>query len=164
MGIGRADNIWWLDVLEWGEESPYAEYFDIEWNSPHPELRHKVLVPFLGDHYGRVLEAGDLKLGFDADSGSFSMWYYEQRFPITPGEYSRILRAILNDYRRGQPDDQTVIELEDLLVGFRDLGDWSQAIRQPAMRRTEAERLRRTGRISFGTPPWRKRSSIRSRD
>lgn len=142
VGIGRADNAWWLDVLEWGEDSPYAEYFDIEWNSPHVELRHKVLVPFLGDHYGRVLEAGDLKLRFDAGSGSFSMWYYEQRFPITPGEYSRILRAILNDYRRGQTDDQTVIELEDLLVGFRDLGDWSPTIRQPAMRRTEAERLR----------------------
>ncbi len=142
VGIGRADNAWWLDVLEWGEDSPYAEYFDIEWNSPHVELRHKVLVPFLGDHYGRVLEAGDLKLRFDAGSGSFSMWYYEQRFPITPGEYSRIFRAILIDYRRGQTDDQTVIELEDLLVGFRDLGDWSPTIRQPAMRRTEAERLR----------------------
>jgi (1->4)-alpha-D-glucan 1-alpha-D-glucosylmutase len=153
VGIGRADNVWWLDVLEWGEESPYAEYFDIEWNSPQLELRHKVLVPFLGDHYGRVLEAGDLKLGFDADSGSFSMWYYEQRLPITPGEYSRILRSILGDYRRGQPEDETVIELEDLLVGFRDLGDWSQAIRQPAMRRTEAERLRREWKDLVGRTP-----------
>jgi (1->4)-alpha-D-glucan 1-alpha-D-glucosylmutase len=153
VGIGRADNVWWLDVLEWGEDSPYAEYFDIEWNSPHVELRHKVLVPFLGDHYGRVLEAGDLKLRFEAASGSFSMWYYEQRFPITPGEYSRIIRAILNDYRRGQPEDQTVIEMEDLLVGFRDLGDWSPTGRQPAMRRTEAERLRKEWAGLVGRTP-----------
>ena len=142
MGIGRADNAWWLDVLEWGEESPYAEYFDIDWNSAKHELRDKVLVPFLGDHYGRVLEAGDLKLGFDAEAGSFSMWYYQHRFPITPGEYPRILRVILGDYRRRQADDQTVIELEDLIVGFRDVGDWSPAIRQPAIRRSEAEVLK----------------------
>ena len=142
MGIGRADNAWWLDVLEWGEESPYAEYFDIDWNSAKHELRDKVLVPFLGDHYGRVLEAGDLKLGFDAEAGSFSMWYYQHRFPITPGEYPRILRVILGDYRRRQADDQTVIELEDLIVGFRDVGDWSPSIRQPAIRRSEAEVLK----------------------
>ena len=24
MGVGGADNAWWLDVLEWGENSPYA--------------------------------------------------------------------------------------------------------------------------------------------
>ena len=143
MGIGRADNAWWLDVLEWGEESPYAEYFDIDWSSAKLELRDKVLVPFLGEHYGRVLEAGELKLGFDAEVGSFSMWYYQHRFPITPGEYPRILRVILGDYRRRQADDQTVIELEDLIVGFRDVGDWSPAIRQPAIRRSEAEVLKR---------------------
>ena len=143
MGIGRADNVWWLDVLEWGEQSPYSEYFDIDWSSAKVELGDKVLVPFLGDHYGRVLESGELKLGFDAEAGCFSMWYYEQRFPITPGEYPRILRAILSDYRRRGEDDPTVVELEDLIVGFRDVGGSSPKVRQPATRRAEAEALKR---------------------
>ena len=42
MGVGGADNAWWLDVLEWGRASPYADFFDIDWNPPDPELRGKV--------------------------------------------------------------------------------------------------------------------------
>ena len=95
MGIGRDDNMWWLDVLEWGEESPYAGFFDIDWMPAKPELRGKVLIPVLGDHYGRVLEAGELKLTFEAATGSFDVRYYDHRFPVTPGEYERILRAVL---------------------------------------------------------------------
>lgn len=53
MGIGQADNPWWLDVLEYGEGSPYAEFFDIDFHPMKPELRGKVLLPFLGNHYGR---------------------------------------------------------------------------------------------------------------
>src|SRR3546814_5014856 len=34
MGIGGADNTWWLDVLEYGEASPYAASFDIDWRPP----------------------------------------------------------------------------------------------------------------------------------
>jgi (1->4)-alpha-D-glucan 1-alpha-D-glucosylmutase len=53
MGVGGADNAWWLDVLEWGQASPYADFFDIGWNAAKLDLRGKVLLPFLGDHYGR---------------------------------------------------------------------------------------------------------------
>ena len=31
MGVGGADNPLWLDVLEWGQDSPYAGWFDIDW-------------------------------------------------------------------------------------------------------------------------------------
>ncbi len=51
MGIGP-DNPWWNDVLEWGERSTYAAFFDIDWRPLKPELQGKVLVPTLGDHYG----------------------------------------------------------------------------------------------------------------
>ena len=30
MGIGGSDNGWWLDILENGPASPYADYFDID--------------------------------------------------------------------------------------------------------------------------------------
>ncbi|HYN39746.1 MAG TPA: alpha-amylase family glycosyl hydrolase, partial [Rhodospirillales bacterium] len=147
MGIGRDDNAWWLDVLEWGEESPYAGYFDIDWNPAKPELRGKVLIPVLGDHYGRVLEAGDLRLSFDAGAGSFDVRYFEHRFPVTPGEYERILRALLRRYRGTQPrnegpDGETMVAIEDLIAQFRDVRDWAPTIRQQSARRAEGERLK----------------------
>ncbi|MDN5872341.1 MAG: hypothetical protein L0H73_16710 [Nitrococcus sp.] len=39
MGVMGADNLWWLDVLENGEASPYPEYFDIDWRPIREELR-----------------------------------------------------------------------------------------------------------------------------
>src|ERR1700686_4957410 len=93
MGIGGADNAWWLDVLEWGEASPYAAYFDITWDPLREDLKGRVLVPVLGDQYGAVLERGEIALRFDPREGSFSVWYYNHRFPISPYSYPAILRG-----------------------------------------------------------------------
>lgn len=65
MGVGGADNPWWLDVLEWGPQSEYAGWFDIDWEPDRRYLEGKLLVPFLGDQYGAVLESGQLTLRFD---------------------------------------------------------------------------------------------------
>ncbi len=95
MGIGRSDNLWWLDVLEWGRVSRYAHYFDIEWFPESQGIHDQVLLPVLGDLYGEVLERGELRLRFDAATGSFSVWYHEHRFPICPATYHRILGSCL---------------------------------------------------------------------
>lgn len=142
MGIGRDDNAWWLDVLEWGPESPYADHFDIDWQPAKPELRNKVLLPFLGDHYGKVLEAGELKLAFDDSAGAFSIWYYEHRFPVTPGEYTPILLQAVTLLRDDDTDEVSQAELELLLAGFRDLRRRLRSGRQRSTRRTKAERLK----------------------
>lgn len=92
MGVGGADNAWWLDTLEWGPDSPYAGYFDIDWDSDRSYLHGKLLVPFLGDQYGAVLEAGDLVLRFEAETGSFAVWAYgTHKLPISPLHYTHIL-------------------------------------------------------------------------
>src|SRR5580700_11667469 len=75
MGVMGSDNTWWLDVLENGEASIYAGFFDIDWHSLKEELQGKVLVPVLHDHYGAVLESGDLKLVFNAARGEFCIQY-----------------------------------------------------------------------------------------
>ena len=93
MGVGGKDNTWWLDVLEWGEDSPYAPFFDIDFNTNRRGLRGKVLIPVLGDQYGKVLGEGEMTLRFDPDEGSFSAWYHDHRFPIDPRDYARILDA-----------------------------------------------------------------------
>lgn len=112
MGIGMADNDWWLDVLEWGQASPYADYFDIDWNPATAILRDKVLLPFLGDAYGKVLEEGQLKLQFDEQKGSFSVTYYEHLYPIYPPSYVEILSAVVESTEQPAPG------LNDLFKAF----------------------------------------------
>ena len=58
MGVGGADNAWWLDVLEWGRQSLYASFFDIDWEPPDRALPNRMLAPFLGAPYGEVLAIG----------------------------------------------------------------------------------------------------------
>ena len=93
MGVGGKDNAWWLDVLEWGEASPYARYFDINWDAARADLKGRVLLPVLGDQYGVIVERGEITLRFDKQEGSFSFWYYDHRFPVSPFSYARILAA-----------------------------------------------------------------------
>jgi (1->4)-alpha-D-glucan 1-alpha-D-glucosylmutase len=91
MGIMGADNAWWLDVLEHGPAARHARFFDIDWHPLDAAMANRVLVPVLGDHYGLVLERGELKLAFDAAAGEFSVWYHGHRLPIDPREYPRVL-------------------------------------------------------------------------
>lgn len=92
MGVG-ADNPWWMDVLEWGQSSSYAGYFDIDWQPPEPSLAGKLLLPILGDHYGAVLERGELTLRFDSERGSFFVGYFEHVFPLAPRDYAGLLQV-----------------------------------------------------------------------
>ncbi|MFL5192546.1 MAG: malto-oligosyltrehalose synthase [Microvirga sp.] len=98
MGVGGKDNGWWLSVLEWGPLSPVAKAFDIDWERPGAD--GKLIVPSLGGLYGEVLERGELQLKFDPAEGSFSVWHWENRFPICPTTYPIVLDfalAALND-------------------------------------------------------------------
>jgi (1->4)-alpha-D-glucan 1-alpha-D-glucosylmutase len=93
MGIGEPLNVWWMDVLENGPSSTYAPFFDIDWKPLKADLEDKVLLPILGDQYGRVLERGELQIRFEA--GAFYLRYYEHEFPIAPGTYRHILEIAL---------------------------------------------------------------------
>jgi (1->4)-alpha-D-glucan 1-alpha-D-glucosylmutase len=132
MGIGRADNAWWLDVLEWGQSSPYADYFDIGWNAPNPHLQDKLLLPILGDHYGAILEAAELLPAFDAQEGSFSVWYHEHRFPLAPRTYPAILAAASGGEK-----------LASLAAAFRQLPRATAGKRTRAAMRARAGELKR---------------------
>ncbi len=88
MAIGP-QNPWWWDVLENGPASRWAMTFDVDWAHPEPHLRERVLLPVLGDHYGRVLEAGDLRLEWDG--ARFTIRYHDQRFPVAPRSLDELL-------------------------------------------------------------------------
>jgi (1->4)-alpha-D-glucan 1-alpha-D-glucosylmutase len=82
MGICGRDNAWWWDVLKNGRNSHFAEYFDIDWESPDPRLRGKVLVPTLGDLYGRILARRELRLVQEQNETLLA--YHDHRFPLAP--------------------------------------------------------------------------------
>src|SRR3569833_434846 len=90
MGVGP-ENPWWQHVLEWGQKSPYARWFDIDWEPADETLRDKVMAPFLGKPYGDVLAAGEIALRFDAQRGKFFIAYYDHRWPVAPADYAAIL-------------------------------------------------------------------------
>src|SRR6476619_111238 len=93
MGVGEPLNHWWMDVLENGPSSTYAPFVDIDCKPLKADLEDKVLLPILGDQYGRVLERGELQVRFEA--GAFYLRYYEHEFPIAPGTYRHILEIAL---------------------------------------------------------------------
>jgi len=89
MSIASSRNAWWQDVLENGQASPHASYFDIDWKPVREVLEGKVILPILGDQYGRVLENQELRLSFG--DGAFFILYYDHRLPLDPSTYPRIL-------------------------------------------------------------------------
>jgi len=122
MGVGGQDNAWWLDVLEHGQASRHAPYFDIDWSAARGEHAGKVLLPVLGAHYGEVLERGELQLVFDPAAGTLAVWYHEHCFPLDPCTYPQVLgRDAERLARYVEPGDPLPDEYLSLLTAFRNL-------------------------------------------
>ncbi|WP_027519785.1 malto-oligosyltrehalose synthase [Bradyrhizobium sp. WSM1417] len=120
VGVHFADNPWWLDVLEWGQASPHAVSFDIDWDQLAFRARGGVLLPILGASYGEALESGDIELRYDPDEGSFSAWYFEHRLPIAPERYGEMLRMIVKEADAAQTEPgKRLLSLAARYTGLR---------------------------------------------
>ncbi len=139
MGVLGGDNAWWLDVLENGRASAYAEHFDIDWASADPALTGRVLLPLLGDQYGIVLERGELKLRFAPELGRFALDYFEHRLPIDPAGYGSLLRRAAARLRPRELDSTAYEALAGLIERFEQLPprDGSDAV---AMRQRQRDK------------------------
>jgi (1->4)-alpha-D-glucan 1-alpha-D-glucosylmutase len=116
MSIGDASNQWWNDVLENGPSSPYAEFFDVDWNPPKHDLINKILLPVLGEQYGKVLENQEIQIAYDNGSGTFQARYFEHSFPLAPRSLRWILTPALRALTQKLGDaDPDVLELESIL-------------------------------------------------
>jgi (1->4)-alpha-D-glucan 1-alpha-D-glucosylmutase len=71
------DNPWWFDVLDKGQDSPYAAFFDVNWKS------NKVLLPILSRPYDETLENKELVLVLE--NGRQVVQYHEQKLPLAAG-------------------------------------------------------------------------------
>ena len=146
MAVMGSDNAWWLDVLENGEASKYAGFFDIDWHPVKSELQSKVLVPILGDQYGNELETGKLRLCWNQESVEFNIFYDGHRFPIDPREYPRILLLQLD---RLQADlgatHEDVLELQSIATAFSHLQRGSELSDQEKANALAKRRSRNAG-------------------
>ena len=143
MGINDPANVWWLDVLENGQASVYANYFDIDWHPIPRDLDNRVLLPILEDQYGKVLEEGKLRLALE--EGAFVLYYWSLRLPVAPRTYAPILQLRLPDLvEKLGPDDPNVQELESILTAVGHLPDRTDlAPERMAERNREKEVIKR---------------------
>lgn len=95
-----SQNPWWWGVLASGPSSRYARFFDIDWEGPNETSAAKVLAPILGDHYGRVLEDGELELA--RDGFRFEVRYHDHRLPLSPDSIGNVLSSAA--HRSGSPE------------------------------------------------------------
>lgn len=120
MCIAHSSNIWWWDVLENGPSSPYARFFDIDWRPPKEDLADRLLLPVLGDQYGRVLENQQITVGYD--SGGFFTVFDHMQLPLAPRSWELILAPALAELKQAHGEShQDVIEMESILTAISHL-------------------------------------------
>ncbi len=121
MGASK-NNPWWMDVLENGPASLYADYFDIDWHPLAEDLQNRILLPILGSSYGDVLENGELSLRFDYEAGRLWLDYYENSVPINPSSYPLVLRYRMDvlEARLGK-DNAGLLEYQSIVSSFENL-------------------------------------------
>lgn len=85
-------------VLQTGEESAFAHWFDVDWSGGDP-----VLMPVLGERIGTVLARGELTLdsmivpGFEDDGEIPVLRYYEHVFPVRAGTENLPMSSLVEE-------------------------------------------------------------------
>ena len=106
------ENAWWQDVIEQGEHSRYARYFDIDWS-------RRLTLPFLGDDFDRVLQNNELSVKPHPQTGRPALAYYDSFYPLTPTSWENRVDEVL-----AITDHETIAELHQQqpwqLISWRD--------------------------------------------
>lgn len=142
MCIAHPSNRWWSDVLENGPSSPFAKFFDIDWNPPKADLANKVLLPVLGDQYGRVLESQEIRIAYE--NGTFVAHCYDFTFPIAPRTWIAILQPTQDNLQSTLGEsDSAVIELASIITGLSYLPLRAETQRARVMERQREKQVLR---------------------
>ena len=140
MNITEKENVWWMDVLENGQSSIYADFFDIDWKPVKGELENKVLLPILGNQYGQVLENQELNLRFE--EGAFFVCYGDKTFPVEPTSYHRILEFGIADLEKETGKDHPHLqELLSIITALTHLPPHTEKKRPKMMERLREKEI-----------------------
>jgi (1->4)-alpha-D-glucan 1-alpha-D-glucosylmutase len=80
--------IW--DVMQRGSSSKFYGFLDVDWNHPSPQLKGKVLAPFLDQKHETCLRGGDIQLAYKE---GFVLSYKGTDFPVTLDSHGEILSS-----------------------------------------------------------------------
>ncbi len=145
MSISSRDNAWWWDVLENGQSSLYAHYFDVDWHPPEQKLHDTVLLPILGDHYGRIVDAGEIQL--QHNHGRFTFHYHDHVMPVAPRSLNELLERAA---RRCDSPDLAFIADSFANLPHSTATDWPSVTRRH--RDKEVLRKRQLARLCEESP------------
>lgn len=146
-------NPWWMDVLENGPSSPLSHYFDIDWHPVKEELAGKVLLPILGEQYGKALESGQLRL--ELVDGGCVLRYFDHVLPIGPRTLLPLLTYRIEDLKAalGEGSD-SFLEYQSIITALQHLPPASTTTPEKmAERQREKEVVRRRMRRLMADEP-----------
>ncbi|MBI3799982.1 MAG: malto-oligosyltrehalose synthase, partial [Deltaproteobacteria bacterium] len=140
VGIAEGKNPRWADVLENGPSALSAAFFDIDWTPLKTDLANKVLLPILGDQYGRVLENQELRLSYH--EGAFFLAYFAHLLPIAPRPATTILSHRLGDLAHalgaGHP---RLLEFRSIITALSHLPLRTETDREKVMERSREKEI-----------------------
>jgi len=137
MCISDARNTRWRDVLENGPGSVWIDFFDIDWGPPKAELAGKVLLPILGEQFGRELESGSLRV--EVDDGTLRLCRGDDVLPLAPPTWPLVLEPLWQRVAaRLGGEAEPAVELESIL---RALASWPTERAQARPRRHERDAI-----------------------
>lgn len=146
VSVATDENLWWMDVLQNGPSSPYAGYFDIDWHPVKQELQGKVLLPILGDLYGKLLEEGTLSVLYR--DGGFFVRVNESQLPLDPQTWSAVLTPHLEDLSQSSGEaSPPLLELRSIVTALQYLPSRNETAPERTAER-HRERLVIQGRIA----------------
>jgi malto-oligosyltrehalose synthase/4-alpha-glucanotransferase len=123
------NNLWLMDVMEKGEQSFYAPFFDIIWQAQ--DCEGKLMVPFLGGTLPDLINNKEIQIIWGDDG--FKLQYTEQNYPINANSYL----AILKTGEVNRPEDlanlinkanHSVENLKETLIGLSQKAEVSKYI------------------------------------
>jgi (1->4)-alpha-D-glucan 1-alpha-D-glucosylmutase len=146
-------NAWWNDLLENGPNSPYANYFDVDWRPVKGELANKVLLPILGQQYGEALEAGQLQL--EHADGGFFLRYFDNVLPIGPETSIPVLVHRIDELRQALGESsEAFLEYQSIITALQHLPPQSATeMQQTLERQREKEVIKRRLRVLESEQP-----------
>ena len=157
MGVDSEANPWWRDVLENGPSSPYARFFDIDWDPIPPELKGKLLLAILGDQYGVVLEQGHLQLALD--DGALVLRYFAHNLPVNPRQTPLVFEHRIEDLEKSLGgDDAHLREFLSILTSLKNLPAYTETDEQRIAERHREKQVarERLARLVHAAPAVRR--------
>ena len=130
MGTDPEENAWWQDVLRQGIQSPYADFFDIQWERLGDKDHPRVLLPILENHFGQVLDAGKIRLSYANER--LELCFGEMRLPVNQEGYAIVLATLpagIVSSENMTPDQAQPLELAQRLATQPDFATkWIEAV------------------------------------